>query len=89
MRSAAAASAHAVRDAIPDVVYMDVRDAHAGESDQLAKLWFDGWRDAHAQIVPAELTRRRTLESFRERLEAALPDLRHGGRRVPAGRLAL
>jgi len=55
---------------------MDVRDAHAGEIDRLARLWFDGWRDAHAQIVPAELTRRRTLESFRERLEAALPDIR-------------
>ena len=55
---------------------MDVRDAQAGEIDHLARLWFDGWRDAHALIVPAELTRRRTLESFRERLEAALPDTR-------------
>jgi hypothetical protein len=53
---------------------MDVRDAHATEIGQLAKLWFDGWRDAHAQTVPAELTRRRTLESFRERLETALPE---------------
>lgn len=55
---------------------MDVRNAEAGEIDHLAKLWFDGWRDAHALIVPAELTRRRTLESFRQRLQAALPDVR-------------
>ena len=55
---------------------MDVRAADAGEIDHLARLWFDGWRDAHAQIVPAELARRRTLESFRYRLHAALPDIR-------------
>jgi GNAT superfamily N-acetyltransferase len=36
----------------------------------------DGWHDAHAAIVPAELTRLRTLESFRDRLRAALPNVR-------------
>jgi hypothetical protein len=36
---------------------MDVRAAEEVEIDQLAKLWYDGWHDAHAQIVPAELTR--------------------------------
>jgi len=39
-------------------------------------MWFDGWQDAHARIVPAELARLRTLESFRSRLQATLPDTR-------------
>lgn len=55
---------------------MDVRDANAAELDELAKLWYDGWHDAHAQILPAELTAGRTLESFQERLRAALPNIR-------------
>jgi GNAT superfamily N-acetyltransferase len=55
---------------------MDVRAAEEGEIDLLARIWYDGWQDAHARIVPAELTRLRTLESFRERLRAALPNVR-------------
>lgn len=53
-----------------------VRDAEEAELDALAKLWRDSWLDAHAQIVPTELTRLRTLESFRDRLRAALPSVR-------------
>jgi ribosomal protein S18 acetylase RimI-like enzyme len=55
---------------------MHVRAAEAGEIDHLAKVWYDGWHDAHAQIVPAELARLRTLESLRHRLEGALPNIR-------------
>jgi GNAT superfamily N-acetyltransferase len=58
---------------------MHVRAAEARELDQLAKVWFDGWHDAHASIVPAELTRLRTLESFKSRLAAALPSIRVAG----------
>jgi len=58
---------------------MDVRDAEAGEIDDLARIWYDGWRDAHAQILPAELTELRTLESFRDRLRAAISDTRVAG----------
>jgi ribosomal protein S18 acetylase RimI-like enzyme len=58
---------------------MDVRAAEKAELDRLAKVWSDAWHDAHAQIVPAELTRLRTLESFRERLEAALAHIRVAG----------
>jgi GNAT superfamily N-acetyltransferase len=61
---------------------MDVRAAEEVEISHLAKIWYDGWHEAHAQIVPAELTRLRTLESFRERLQAALPNVRVVG---PAG----
>jgi GNAT superfamily N-acetyltransferase len=53
-----------------------VRYAEEAEIDQLARLWYDGWRDAHEQILPAELSRHRTLASFRDRLAAALPSVR-------------
>ncbi|MGH9200660.1 MAG: GNAT family N-acetyltransferase [Vicinamibacterales bacterium] len=58
---------------------MDVRAAEEVEIDHLAKIWYDGWHEAHAQIVPAELTRLRTLESFRQRLQAALSNIRVAG----------
>jgi ribosomal protein S18 acetylase RimI-like enzyme len=55
---------------------MHVRAAESAEIDLLAQLWFDGWREAHAHLVPPQLTRVRTLASFRERLRDALPDIR-------------
>ena len=58
---------------------MNVRDTEPRELDQLATLWYDGWQDAHAAIVPAELIRLRTLDSFRERLQNALPYIRVAG----------
>ena len=65
---------------------MDVRAAEEREMDNLAGLWYEGWQDAHAQTVPAELRRLRTLDSFRERLQAALPDTRVvGPRGAPTG----
>ena len=54
----------------------EVRQAHDDEIDALADLWYQGWRDAHAAILPAELARLRTRESFKERLRAALPTVR-------------
>jgi GNAT superfamily N-acetyltransferase len=53
-----------------------VRPAEPSETLALAKLWFDGWQDAHAKILPAELKRLRTLDSFRDRMSAALPRVR-------------
>ena len=55
---------------------MSVRPAEAAELGHLARVWYDGWQDAHAQILPPELARARTLESFRARLEASLPEVR-------------
>ena len=57
----------------------NVRDANLSEIPQLAKIWFDGWQDAHARIVPAELARLRTLQSFEERLRAASGGVRVTG----------
>ena len=58
---------------------VQVRPAVEGELDQLAQVWFDAWHEAHAAIVPAALTRVRTLPSFRERLQAALAHTRAVG----------
>ena len=58
---------------------MSVRPVEAAEIDHLAKVWYDGWQDAHARILPAELTRIRTLESLRDRLQAALANVRAVG----------
>jgi ribosomal protein S18 acetylase RimI-like enzyme len=55
---------------------MDVRRPEKGEIDHLAQLWYDGWQDAHAKVVPAELKRLRTLQNFRERMRDLLPDTR-------------
>ena len=58
---------------------MDVRNAHESEIDQLARIWYDGWRDAHERILPAELARDRTLENFQVRLHEALANVRATG----------
>jgi GNAT superfamily N-acetyltransferase len=57
----------------------NIRDAKPSEIGHLAKIWFDGWQDAHARIVPAELARLRTLQSFEERLRAAPTGVRVAG----------
>ena len=56
-----------------------VRAADEAEIDQLAQIWHDAWHEAHAAIVPAGLTRLRTLESFKQRMRAALPTVRVAG----------
>jgi GNAT superfamily N-acetyltransferase len=61
---------------------MDVRAAQIPEIDHLARIWYDGWHEAHTQIVPQELAQFRTLESFRDRLHVALAHVRVVG---PAG----
>lgn len=58
---------------------MDIRAADETEVDALAQLWYAGWQDAHATLVPAELAKHRTLESFRERMRAGLKATRVAG----------
>jgi GNAT superfamily N-acetyltransferase len=62
-----------------------VRIAERGEIDHLARLWHEGWHDAHASFAPAEVVKARTVESFAERLAAALPDTFVMGRADPLG----
>lgn len=53
-----------------------IRPARESDVDRLAQIWLQGWRDGHLDIVPAALARLRTLDSFRDRLRAALTDVR-------------
>ena len=55
---------------------MNVRPAEEIDLEHLTIVWHDGWRDAHAEIVPPVLARLRTMDSFRDRLRAALPNVR-------------
>jgi len=61
---------------------MNVREADAAELDALARIWHDGWHEAHDALVAPELIALRTLDNFRHRLAKDLPDLRVIG---PAG----
>jgi GNAT superfamily N-acetyltransferase len=60
---------------VTGLLNMQVRPADAAEIDHLARLWCDGWHETHAPLAPLELTRLRTLASFRDRLQAALPNI--------------
>lgn len=63
-----------------------IRDGIVADVEPLADLWFEGRQDAHAGILPAQLARLRTRESFRDRLAAGLPALRVAERgEVPVG----
>lgn len=53
-----------------------IRPAEASEIDALAQLWHAGWQDAHAAVLPAALARLRTFQSFAERLQGMLADVR-------------
>lgn len=66
-----------------------VRDAEPDDLDALSRLWFDGWQDAHAEILPAELARTRTLQSFRDQLQSALADIRVAGSQGAPGGFAI
>jgi GNAT superfamily N-acetyltransferase len=58
---------------------MEIRHAEEAEIDALAKVWYEGWQDAHAAILPDELKRVRTLASFSDRLRTQLADVRAAG----------
>lgn len=54
--------------AMPDQGDLHVRSAAQGDVDLLARIWVEGWNDAHALILPPELARFRTLDDLRARL---------------------
>lgn len=65
---------------------MQVRDAVDQDLLPLARLWHQGWTDAHAQILPEALARLRTAESFVERMRSAMGSVRTIGERgAPLG----
>lgn len=58
---------------------MQVRSAQPDEVDPLATIWHESWRESHEHLMPPALTRLRTLDSFRDRLRTALPNVRVAG----------
>ena len=58
---------------------MEIRDAYESDIEPLAQLWYDGWQDAHAAVVPSELKRLRTRESFTERMAKMISTVRAAG----------
>lgn len=52
-----------------------LRTARPEDVPALAGIWYRGWHEAHAHLMPPELTAFRTLTSFEERLPALLPDV--------------
>lgn len=55
---------------------ISIRNAIQSDVEQISRLWHSGWHDAHADIVPAQLTTIRTNESFSERIQNHLPSIR-------------
>jgi predicted amidohydrolase/GNAT superfamily N-acetyltransferase len=55
---------------------VEVRTALGEDVDALAELWHDVWRETHQSLVPPDLARLRTLESFRDRLRDGLAAIR-------------
>lgn len=58
---------------------MIIRTAEPADIEQLAAIWHQAWHEAHAHLVPPELTSLRTLDSFRERIASGLARVRVGG----------
>ena len=53
-----------------------ISNATPDQIPAIAKLWHDGWYEAHKTIVPEALTKLRTLDSFETRAAAHLPETR-------------
>jgi ribosomal protein S18 acetylase RimI-like enzyme len=55
---------------------MDVRKAQLQDIEPLARIWYEGWQDAHAKLLPAELARERTREALNQRMTDELAEVR-------------
>lgn len=53
-----------------------LRPAVEADIPRIAEIWHAGWHEAHAAILPVELTAARTRESFAPRLRDHLDDVR-------------
>jgi ribosomal protein S18 acetylase RimI-like enzyme len=60
---------------------LTIKWARNKDVGELARIWFDGWRDAHAHILPTAIARHRTRDSFRERLHGGIETVRVAERR--------
>ncbi|MGB7316813.1 MAG: GNAT family N-acetyltransferase [Planktotalea sp.] len=52
---------------------VEINDMVLEQVPHVAQLWHHGWIDGHAKVVPAELTKLRTLHSFQFRSKENQP----------------
>jgi GNAT superfamily N-acetyltransferase len=57
---------------------LGVRPADANDLEAIARLWFDGWHEAHDLLAPEELVVARTFESFLKRAQDNQADMLTG-----------
>lgn len=55
---------------------MELRKAEESEIEAVATLWYTGWQEAHAALLPAALAKHRTPDSFAQRLRDGMAELR-------------
>ncbi len=48
------------------------RPARIGDEAEIARIWFEGWRDGHVGHVPVEVEQERSLDSFQARTPGRL-----------------
>lgn len=53
---------------------IQIRAARPDDADAVASIWYPGWRDGHLGLVPEELARARTRESFWSRAPERVGD---------------
>ncbi|MEH6673542.1 MAG: GNAT family N-acetyltransferase [Sulfitobacter sp.] len=51
---------------------MQIKPAHPDDAARLAEMWYQGWHQAHASVVPTALTTLRTPEEFTMRMRVHL-----------------
>ncbi|RED50764.1 GNAT family N-acetyltransferase [Aestuariispira insulae] len=53
---------------------IEIRPAVDSDANAIATLWHQGWKDGHHGLVPEDLYKHRTLESFRPRALERVPN---------------
>lgn len=66
-----------------------IRPARPEDIPALARLWHQGWHEAHAAYTPPALTALRTEQDFARRLVALLPDTYMSGEETALGFCAI
>jgi GNAT superfamily N-acetyltransferase len=61
---------------VPPASIPPVRSPDPLEIAEIARVWYDAWRDAHLATLPEQLIRVRTLDSFHQRLARDLSPVR-------------
>ncbi|MEM8811598.1 MAG: GNAT family N-acetyltransferase [Pseudomonadota bacterium] len=57
---------------IPNTLKLQFRKPDRSEIEAIARVWHDGWFDAHGTVAPPAFSEHRTFETFVERTEAHL-----------------